>query len=260
MILRDTGLAALVLAGAVGGASGAAAQDPDPAPPDSLPVDSALVDSALVDPGPVEPVRPVTPAPTAQQSDSGPRRPTPLGAMVRSFVLPGWGQAAFDAHFRGGIYFSGWVGNWYMNFRNAYRLGSARDRFRLRTDQVEAELIASSGNPDSMRAQIDSFPSILTTAVRADSLGNDLRKLVDAREQQREDWIAWSVFWLLASGIDAYVNAHLADFPADIELRPGQGGELSLQVGIPWPGQRRRARPPPGDAHAAPVGGSSGGI
>ena len=254
MTLRNTGLAVLVLAGAVGGMSGAEAQDPDPEPPDSLPVDSALVD-----PGPVEPVRPATPVPTVQPSDSGPDRPTPLGAMVRSFVLPGWGQAAFDAHFRGGIYFSGWVGNWYMNFRNAYRLGSARERFELRTDQIEAELIASSGNPDSMRAQIDSFPSILTSAVRADSLGNDLRKLVDSREQQREDWIAWSAFWLLASGIDAYVNAHLADFPAEIELRGGRQGELSLRVGIPWPGPHRRARPPPGDARIAPGGVGTGG-
>ncbi|NIP78337.1 MAG: hypothetical protein GWM90_03705, partial [Gemmatimonadetes bacterium] len=43
---------------------------------------------------------------------------SPRGAFIRSMVLPGWGQVAFDAHFRGGIYFTGWVGNWYMNVRN----------------------------------------------------------------------------------------------------------------------------------------------
>jgi hypothetical protein len=191
------------------------------------------------------------------QADSAPAiRLSPGAAMIRSLILPGWGQAEFDSHFRGGVYFAGWAGNWYMIFRNAYRLDEARTRFDLRFDQLESALIAASPNPDSMRAQIDSFPNIMNTAVREDSLGNELRKLVNAREQQQEDWIAWSLFWVLASGIDAFVTAHLHDFPADVDLRPTGGRSVSLTVSVPvWPPSARppraaRAalppRPPPG--------------
>ena len=66
-------------------------------------------------------------------------------------------------------------------------------------------------------------------------LDSTLGDLVDAREQQREDWIAWSLFWLLASGVDAFVNAHLADFPAAIELEPAQDRSLSVSLQIPLP-------------------------
>ncbi|MFO7893068.1 MAG: DUF5683 domain-containing protein [Longimicrobiales bacterium] len=173
---------------------------------------------------------------------------SPVGAMLRSMVLPGWGQSKFESYFRGSVYFTGWAGNWFMIFRNEYRLDNAQVRFEIRTDQIEDQLVASSTNPDSLRAQIDSFPDILDTAVREDSLGNALRKLARARKQQREDWIAWSLFWVLASGVDAFVTAHLADFPADVEMRPTGERALSLSVSVPFstPGA-----PPPRAAGAA---------
>lgn len=211
-------LAALV---ALMAGSGAAGQEPD-----SLRADSLRAVNAVVPPAPDS----VEAAPT-----------TPRGAMFRSFVLPGWGQAEYDAYFRGGIYFAGWAGNWLMNFRNAVRLDQARGRLGVRRQQIREGLIASSSDPDSMRAQLDSFPSILNQAVRQDELGNELRKIVSSREQQQEDWIAWSLFWLLASGVDAYVTAHLSDFPADIEIRPERDRSVSLRVGVPWPA---RPRPP----------------
>ena len=58
---------------------------------------------------------------------------------------------------------------------------------------------------------------------------------MSARTQQREDWIAWSIFWILASGIDGFVTAHLADFPADIELSPERDRSLRLEVRVPLP-------------------------
>ena len=187
--------------------------------PDSLRVDS---------------VRPVGQAPAVQAVTDSVRPPTsPTGAMLRSFLLPGWGQAEFDAYFRGGIYFAGWSANWFMNFRNYVRLDDARNRLQQRTDQIEARILEASTNPDSLQAVLDSFPGILADSVAADSLGSDLQGLVDSREQQREDWIAWSIFWVLASGIDAYVTAHLSDFPAEIELRPGRDRSVSLRVGVP---------------------------
>lgn len=212
----------------------AAGQVPDSLPPDAAPL-------------PIDSVRmPASVAPLGAAPDTDRDLPiSPRAAFIRSVVLPGWGQAPFEAYFRGSIYFAGWAGNWFMNFRNMYRLEDARERFDVRTEQVREGLVAAAPNPDSVRAQIDSFPDILTTAVREDSLGNDLRKLVRAREQQREDWIAWSLFWLVASGVDAYVTAQLSDFPAEVILRPGNERGVSIGLEVPLPRRRPAdARPP----------------
>lgn len=168
---------------------------------------------------------------------------SPRAAFARSLVIPGWGQAAFDAHTRGGIYFAGWAANWFMIFRNQVRLNEARDRFGQRAAQIEAGLISGSENPDSMRAVLDRDPTILQAAIRADegpgNTGNNLRKLVRAREQQREDWIAWAIFWVLASGVDAYVTAHLYDMPATIDVQQHADRSVSVGLDVPLPVRRR---------------------
>jgi hypothetical protein len=167
-------------------------------------------------------------------ADTVRRFPSPGGAFIRSLVIPGWGQSEFGAYVRGGVYFSGWTANWFMNFKNQVRVREARNRLDLRTDQIRAALIADAPDPDSMRAVLDTT-NVLQEAVRADAIGADLRELIRSREQQREDWIAWSVFWLLASGIDAFVTAHLADFPAAIDLEANPDRSVSLRVDVPLP-------------------------
>lgn len=162
---------------------------------------------------------------------------SPRGAFIRSLIIPGWGQAGFEAYTRGGIYFAGWAGNWYMNFRTITRLNEARNRLDLRTGQIRDSLIASAPDPDSMRAVLDTT-NILQTAVGEDPIGADLRGLVSSREQQREDWIAWSLFWILISGIDAYVTAHLADFPAGFDVEANADRSVSLRVDVPFPRRR----------------------
>jgi hypothetical protein len=199
---RQILLAVAASAAAFGGVPAQAVDDPEQIPGDTIPAVS-------------EPI-------------------TPGGAFLRSLILPGWGQAHFDAYTRGGVYFSGWVGNSFMNFKNHVKLDEARNRLDLRTTQVRAALIADAPDPDSMRAVLDTT-NALDVAVRNDDVGGHLLELVRSREQQREDWIAWSLFWLLASGIDAFVTAHLADFPAAIDMEPRADGGLSLSVQIPWP-------------------------
>ena len=192
------------------------------------------VDSVVITPD-------ARPTITAAEPDLTPEPISPRGALIRSMVVPGWGQAAFDSHFRGGVYFAGWAANWFMIFRNQVRLDNARDRFETRVDIIEAGLLAASPNPDSLREVLASDPAVLDDAVRADegaTGGNALRKLVRAREQQREDWIAWSIFWVLASGVDAYVTAHLADFPTGIEAR--RNPDRSVSVGLELPLRWRR--------------------
>lgn len=172
---------------------------------------------------------------------------TPRQAFIRSMIVPGWGQSTFESYFRGGVFFSGWAANGFMLFRNQVRLEEARARFDLGVEQLAEYLVLSSPNPDSMRAVLDTVPGVLRAAIRADGVtggANELRKLVRAREQQREDWIAWSIFWVLASGVDGFVTAHLADFPADIEVRPNRGRGVTMELRMPlpvaWPPGRRQ--------------------
>ena len=77
----------------------------------------------------------------------------------------------------------------------------------------------------------------------ADVDGNmvSMAVLEDFREQQMEDWIAWTVFMVLLGGADAFVSAHLSDFPAPlgIEARPvGLDGrvEVGISLGVQGPG------------------------
>ncbi|HUG41150.1 MAG TPA: DUF5683 domain-containing protein [Longimicrobiales bacterium] len=204
-------------------ATPAAAQEPDTIP---VPVDSVVI----------APDVPVAALPG--QGDAAQGQPmSPRGAFVRSMVLPGWGQAAFGSHLRGGVFFAGWAGNWFMNFKNVVRLDEARDRYRLRADELRESLLAASPDPDSLAMVLDTT-DLLDRTIRADDLGDNLRKLVRARKAQREDWIAWSIFWILASGVDGYVTAHLADFPATIDVEPERDGGVSLRLEIPF-GRRR---------------------
>jgi hypothetical protein len=54
---------------------------------------------------------------------------------------------------------------------------------------------------------------------------------VDVKEQEKEDWIVLLAFNHLLSALEAYVSAHLWDFPDDLDIRAvpgGVGGQLSL--------------------------------
>jgi hypothetical protein len=55
-----------------------------------------------------------------------------------------------------------------------------------------------------------------------------------------QDWIAYTLFFTLASGVDAFVAAHLADFPADIETGRRPDGATELRISIPLPSRRQR--------------------
>jgi len=105
----------------------------------------------------------------------------PLGALWRSFLVPGWGQAKLNRKLTGGI-FVAWEG---------VTLGMA-----LKTRQELAYLRRTkSGRGDSKR-------------------------------QEHEDWLVLMAFNHLFAGLEAYVSAHLTDFPDDLRLRavPVPGG------------------------------------
>lgn len=132
-------------------------------------------------------------------------RITPKGAFLRSLVLPGWGQSELGAPGRGGVYFLLESGSLWMVLKTSQKLDEAR---RLETIARETGEIGPTAK----------------------------HPLVRDRENQREDWITLSIFWLFFSGADAFVAAHLQDFDVHVNAvpRPGGGGtELRATVPVP---------------------------
>jgi len=155
------------------------------------------------------------------QGSSG--RVSPGGALMRSFAIPGWGQAAAQAPGRGAFYFTVQSFSVWMLLKTNTLLGSANDILDMRRldalDRLMADLVD---------------PSDLSTAIEADEAVLDAVDLQQIRRQQREDWFAFSLFILFLGGADAFVAAHLADFPDALEISirslPDRGAELAFRV------------------------------
>ena len=160
----------------------------------------------------------------ALETQESPERPSPGGAFVRSLVVPGWGQMAAGARERGTFYFTiESLGLW-MILKTSKTLGSARDILAMRRLEAEERLIVEgSVDPGDLLAAIDADPAVASAF--------DLEQL---RAQQREDWVAFSVFFLLLGGADAFVAAHLADFPEPLETAirplPNMGVEIGFRL------------------------------
>src|SRR5688500_1657967 len=167
-------------------------------------------------------------------SDTIPRdsvRISPGKAFYRSLLVPGWGQASVGAYVRGGTFFAVQSASAYMMLKTMARLGeareieerriaSARDSLSLLMER-DAAAKARLTDPDVFQAAIDS-----TTGVRR------IRELIDSRRSQRQDWITYTLVSTLARGVDAFVAAHLPDFPAALDARPRVGGGLELQLTV----------------------------
>ena len=62
---------------------------------------------------------------------------------------------------------------------------------------------------------------------------NTHSSLVAAKEQERQDWLVLLVFNHLFSGLEAYVSAHLWDFPPDLKIQAlprGVGASVTLPL------------------------------
>ena len=113
----------------------------------------------------------------------------PMGAFLRSLVLPGWGQAATGRHMAGAV-FATWEGVTAMMTLKA---------------QAELRYLRESGSTN-----------------------------VPAKHQEVQDWLVLWIFNHLFSGAEAFVAAHLADFPKDLKLRGFPGG-VGVSLPVPRP-------------------------
>jgi hypothetical protein len=158
------------------------------------------------------------------ETPASPGRPSAGGAFARSMVVPGWGQAAAGSPGRAAFYFAVQSVTMWMILKTTKTVGSARDIVAMRRVDATERLMA-----DPLVDPVD-----LPTLLEADLGVVDALQLQEIRRQQREDWIAFAVFFLLLGGADAFVTAHLADFPEPLEAvirpLPEMGVEFGFRV------------------------------
>lgn len=149
---------------------------------------------------------------------------TPGGAFLRAVLLPGWGHASIGSYQRGAFYFAAETTTGFLLARTVRRLSRAKDAQALEELRLREVLENQNVAEDSIVARLDEDPAV-----------RDKRGLVNARQQQLEDWIAFGAFLLFIGGADAFVSAHLMDFPEPIapraEFVPGPTG-TTMRVGI----------------------------
>ncbi len=201
----------------------AAAQEPVPRDTAAVPADTAAADT-------LRPLGPRAPAPV----DTTRHGPSPRSAMLKSLVLPGWGQFSSGSYVRGSIYMAIGLSSWGMLGKTLHKLGQAEDRRDLAVAAAVDSLITLV-REDSLIAEQLKDPFVFREAVMQDSLVAHRTNLVDARRQQRQDWIAYTAFFTFLNALDAYVAAHLKDFPAelDVERRADGGVAVGMRVALP---------------------------
>jgi hypothetical protein len=119
-------------------------------------------------------------------ADTMPKGVRPMGAFLRSLMLPGWGQVATGRPMTGAT-FAAWEGVTVMMTLKA---------------QQEANY----------------FKAIHSANLRH-------------KRQEVQDWIVLWVFNHFLSGAEAFVSAHLRDFPPDLKVRAFPGG---IGISIPF--------------------------
>jgi hypothetical protein len=113
------------------------------------------------------------------------------------------------------------------------RTDAAEAALQLREEEAEARIRASGvTQADSVALLVQQDPDV-----------QNAESLIRAREQQFEDWLALGIFLVLLGGADAYVSAHLYDFPTPVDLRtrplPDGGVEVGVSVPVGGPPGRR---------------------
>lgn len=165
-----------------------------------------------------------TPADTTAAQAGG---VSPRGAFLRAVAVPGWGHASIGSYKRAAFYFAVEGATAWSLVKTTMLYQEARDRASFREDFLRAGLEEQGiTDPEEIQDYLD-----------GDEALQDLRALEDSRRQQREDWTALGIFLLLLAGADAYVSAHLQDFPVPLQVNAQSvgNGRVDVSVGITFP-------------------------
>lgn len=162
-------------------------------------------------------------------ADTTARRFPPGKALMRSLILPGWGQFSVGAYTRGAFFAAAQGSSYYMLVRTDSRLDDAREKHRVQRALARDSILAM---PDvdtaNLELRIDSVDAVIAR-----------RSLVNSRKRHMQDWITYTLFFTLASGVDAFVAAHLADFPVEVGAEPQANGSVDVRFTVPLPSRRR---------------------
>ncbi|MDE2772334.1 MAG: hypothetical protein OXI46_01310 [Gemmatimonadota bacterium] len=171
----------------------------------------------------------------ARSENALPDPMSPRGAFVRAVLVPGWGHASIGSYARGAFYFAAETVAGVMLARTFRRLSIAKDAQSLEETRLEQALLSVGRPAEDIARLLDDDEAVM-----------DARGLVETRQQQLEDWVALGVFLALLGGADAFVSAHLRDFPAPLtpesRLVPGPAGPVA-ELGVRVRVGPRRFRP-----------------
>lgn len=171
------------------------------------------------------------------------KRLTPGRAFVRSLLIPGWGQFSNGAMVRGSIYASLQGASAFMLVKTQIKIGDARNEVKsLRKTAVDSLVADAQQRRDTAKIRRYANADSVTVVADGTFAVADKQSLVRARVRQREDWITDLIFFTLASGVDAFVGAHLSDFPGSVSAEPTPAGmrfRLDFRLGG-RPGTRAR--------------------
>jgi hypothetical protein len=185
------------------GSTAGAGQETDTLPPPRIPPEQSFLA-----------------APAAPSRNVGPG-----GAFWRSLLVPGWGHAAVGAYGRGAFYFAGASSVGFMLHKSVSNRNAAQRVRDARASAVARELIVAGTPADSILILVEEDPRV-----------QEAQDLRDVRGQQVQDWAALGIFIMLLSGADAFVSAHLMDFPEPLTLEVLPENRLLVGVRVPVPG------------------------
>ena len=147
---------------------------------------------------------------------------SPGGAFLRAVLVPGWGHVSIGANARAGAYFAIESAVAYGIIRTRRRISEAASRANFR-ELLLREDLTTKGITD---------PNQIENALESDATLADLKSLGESRSDQQEDLVAFGLFLLFLSGADAFVSAHLKDFPDPIEIEGGPTNDGRLEIGL----------------------------
>lgn len=196
------------------------AQDPRP-PADTLPA----LDTVIVAAPPV--------TDTLAVADTIPREGRrPLGAFFRAMAVPGWGHASIGEYRRGAVYFALQATSWAMLGKTIHKLNDVKDRERRLVALGQDSLAALIAADTALARELED-PLVYEAALLGYPGIADSRALIVSRKRHRQDWIVYTVFFTFAAAIDAYVTAHLSDFPAEVTAVQATDGGVALGLRVP---------------------------
>jgi hypothetical protein len=163
--------------------------------------------------------------------------PVPRNAFIRAMIIPGWGHMYIDEPRRGAVFIALQGTSWYMLVRTITRLNDARVSARTLEELGRDSLYASMAADTAISRQLSNPVAFDEALLEYPGLEN-ARGLARTRQRHRQDWIVYTLVLTFAGAVDAYVTAHLKEFPVDFTATPVPGGGASLQLSVPA-GRRR---------------------